>query len=371
MMMSGLVDGCGRTDGAASPRAEVRHVGTVGVVSAAIWYLSVSGALIGGLLSRVAAWRTSRQPIPYDGPAESRVVEWARSVPGRAALCGLGADVFTHHDRRAEWSALLSALPAGVPTGASPLVSAHGAAETLPAEIEEDVRTVADLFAERELYPGASGWEERDDAIHSLVRVVQKPSVTRTAVHAGVMGVATGVVTWLLAGVDRVGGEGWALAAAILLISSSLVIAAVDHDTLFLDTPTLALAGGGAWMCAVFCSWGRGDDLSLRVGVFVALAWSGCFVLVNLIYKVLRGITGMGFGDVLITLVAAGVPVVLSGEPLVGFTGIVAAMVLALLWQLPKLVLKRIGGRDAFALGPFLGSGWIVSWVVLRALGVA
>lgn len=109
--------------------------------------------------------------------------------------------------------------------------------------------------------------------------------------------------------------------------------------------------------------------MELRSGIVVALAWATVFVVMNLIYRMLRGITGMGFGDVLITLAAAGVPAVVSADALVGFTGIVAAMLLALLWHLPRLLGGAIGKRDAFALGPFLAVGWLCSWTVLRFVG--
>jgi prepilin signal peptidase PulO-like enzyme (type II secretory pathway) len=56
---------------------------------------------------------------------------------------------------------------------------------------------------------------------------------------------------------------------------------------------------------------------------------------------------------------------------MVGFGGILAAMILALLWQMPKLLQKKIGKRDAFALGPFLACGWIASWLVLHLLAGA
>jgi prepilin signal peptidase PulO-like enzyme (type II secretory pathway) len=185
-----------------------------------------------------------------------------------------------------------------------------------------------------------------------------------------------GASAWLYANIHhlggaQVGGEGWGLLALVALVLGGVVIASVDHDTLFLDVPVLLVSGGVAWGAAVLCAQARDDRAALYGGILVALAWGGCFVLMNAMYKLIRGQTGLGFGDVLITLAAGGVPAVVSGEPMVGFGGILAAMILALLWQMPKLLQKKIGKRDAFALGPFLACGWIASWLVLHLLAGA
>jgi prepilin signal peptidase PulO-like enzyme (type II secretory pathway) len=363
MMMSGTVVGFALWE---SVRAEVSIRGTVRDVTPAVWYLAISGAFIGVLLSRVSSWRTSRQPIPFDSAVERRVVEWAQGGPGRALASGLDSAVFTHEERVQAWAALLAdeeALPEG---------GAHD--EELPGSILDDVEVLRILAEERVLYPGAAVWQENADTDRSLIRVVRPASVQRALWHALACGVGVGASAWLYANVHylgdaKAGGESWGLLALVALVLGGVVIAAVDHDTLFLDVPALVVSGGVAWFAAVMCAQARDDRAALYGGVLVAIAWGGCFVLMNAMYKLIRGQTGLGFGDVLITLAAGGVPAVVSGEPMVGFGGILAAMILAMLWQTPKLVRKEIGKRDAFALGPFLACGWIASWFVLHLLG--
>lgn len=297
-----------------------------------------------------------------DCAKESKLVQWAEEHPELAARTGVRAEVFTHKTRRERWDAV-------VKTGET---FTEGALDDAAYdEVREDLEEVVALHEERTLYPGAVVWEEHDDELNSLRRVVRKPTMMRYVVHASACG--GGVTTSLLLanGVDRVGGSAWGALALILLVCGGVVIASVDHDTLFLDTPTLVVTGGGAWIAAYLCATARHSSADLRAGVVVAVAWAVVFVAMNAMYRLVRGITGMGFGDVLITLATAGVPSVVGGDPLIGFAGVVAAMFVALLWHVPKLLGGSIGKRDAFALGPFLFVGWFVSWGVMRAVGAA
>lgn len=362
-MIKGTVDGSTLWE---SVRAEVSTRGTVRDVTPAVWYLAISGAFIGVLLSRVSSWRTSRQPIPFDSAVEQRVVEWAQQGSGRALLSGLTSEMFTHPGRAATWDELLR--------GSDASETAESLDETTPRAVLEDLEVVRELAEERVLYPGAVIWQANDDVNDSLVRVVRPNSLPRVLWHALACGVGVGVSAWLYGNVHhlgdaKTGGESWGLLALVALVLGGVVIAAVDHDTLFLDVPALVVSGGVAWTAAVLCAQARDDKAALYGGVLVAVAWGGCFLLMNAMYKLIRGQIGLGFGDVLITLAAGGVPAVVSGEPMVGFGGILAAMILALMWQTPKLLRKEIGKRDAFALGPFLAVGWLASWTILHSLG--
>jgi prepilin signal peptidase PulO-like enzyme (type II secretory pathway) len=337
------------------PRATLPVSGTVCPVFQATILLALSGALIGTLLSSFSTWRTSRQPIPFDSAAELRIVEWARVSPGRAALCGLSPDDFSHPQRQAEWETLCATE------------ATEGAVLALDNDVSEDATAVRELAQERELYPGASGWLVVD-AEPPLVRDREALSVRRvlTGAVCGAIGMAVcgDVIS------SHSGGGLFGALALLALVVGGIVIGFVDHDTLFLDTPTLAVCGSLSWLFAVLYAYEVGDKTALLGGVVVAVAWSASFVVINLVYKLLRGITGMGFGDVLITLAAGGVPGVISRQPLLGFGGIVVAMILALGWNIPKLLSKKLGGRDAFALGPFLFTGWMAAWVFGRLIGV-
>lgn len=321
--------------------------------------LALSGALIGTLLSSFSTWRTSRQPIPFDSPAELRVVEWAEAASGRAALCELSPTAFAHPQRQIRWEELCAV--------AAPDEQAVRYLEEAP---NVDIVVVRELAQERELYPGAATWTVLD-AEPPLVRRREALSVKRAVVGAVCGAVGMAVCGDVLSS-NNSSGNGTLLGALALLalLVGGIVIGFVDHDTLFLDTPTLAVCGSLSWLFAGLYAYSVGDKTSLVGGAVVALAWSTSFVVINLIYKLLRGITGMGFGDVLITLAAGGVPGVVARQPLLGFGGIVTAMVLALVWNIPSLVTKKLGGRDAFALGPFLFTGWMAAWVFGRLIGV-
>ena len=276
------------------------------------------------------------------------------------------SDMFTHPERVSAWDTLLAYT--------APSSEDAGVEEAVQGSVLDDIEVVRTLAEERVLYPGAVMWQQSDDAVVSLLRVIHPPSVRRTLWHAIACGAGVGISAWLYGNVHhlgdaKTGGELWGLLALVSLVLGGVVIAAVDHDTLFLDVPALIVSGGIAWTAAVLCAQARDDKAALYGGILVAVAWGGCFMLMNAMYKLLRGQIGLGFGDVLITLAAGGVPAVVSGEPMVGFGGILAAMILALLWQTPKLLRKEIGKRDAFALGPFLAVGWIASWSALHLLG--
>ena len=274
-------------------------------------------------------------------------------------LCELSPSAFSHPQRQTRWEELCAVA-----------ASDEQVVRYLAEAPSADIVVIRELAQERELYPGAVGWLVLD-AEPPLVRRRAALSVKRALVGAlcGALGMA--VCSDVLSSNSSNGSSTLLGALALLaLLVGGIVIGFVDHDTLFLDTPTLAVCGSLSWLFAGLYAYGVGDKGALVGGAVVALAWSTSFVVINLIYKLLRGITGMGFGDVLITLAAGGVPGVIARQPLLGFGGIVTAMMLALLWNIPNLISKKLGGRDAFALGPFLFTGWMAAWVLGRFVGV-
>jgi prepilin signal peptidase PulO-like enzyme (type II secretory pathway) len=100
------------------------------------------------------------------------------------------------------------------------------------------------------------------------------------------------------------------------------------------------------------------------------VVWVVALETVNFIYKVLRIMDGLGFGDAVIIAATAGVPSAVIGDFMVGFFGVVCGFIIAGLVQIPVAVYKKEGARTAFALGPYLCVGWLVSWVVLNQVGL-
>lgn len=314
-------------------------------------YLALAGALAGVLLARFSAWRTSFQPIPFDSAAEARIVVWA-------VRTGRAGDVDPTLLSSRHWRQVLET---GNPEAVADFDIADG------YEPESDLANLAALSAERREFPGAAPWCETDEIDVPLRRVMLRPSLTRTAVTACVTSLAlcVGGMLVLSAHSGTTANAQLGLAAVLALVLVGVVVSSVDHDTLFLDFPTVLIGGGAALASAVAATWGSQLGLGARGALLVAVAWAVVFELTNLAYRLVRKQFGMGFGDTVIVLVSAGVPGVLAGDPLVAFASPFAAVLLALVWHIPSLVGRRIGARTAFALGPFLFAGALVGWAVL------
>lgn len=255
------------------------------------------------------------------------------------------------------------------------VVAACGTIETLDAGYtpNADLEKVLFLAEERALYPGKAPLTLTDNVESPLVRHRQQPSIRRFIAGAIAGGIGCGTAAALVdseSAITRAGAT-WATLALCVLVFIGIVISFVDHDTLFLDLPTLLVGGLAAWVLAVVACLNRDDTASLKAGAIVAVVWAVGLELTNLMYRILRKTNGMGFGDTLIVLVSSGVPGAVSGQPLVAFASPFAAAVLALIWHLPGALTKRTGTRTAFAFGPFLCVGWLAGWVVLHIGGIS
>lgn len=156
-----------------------------------------------------------------------------------------------------------------------------------------------------------------------------------------------------------------ALTASWLVLGvGMLVIAFVDYDTLYLDMPVWAVTTVAAWVLAVVAAVAAGDPSRLLAGVVTAAITAAVFEILNVLYKLVRGRSGQGFGDTLIVLASVGVPAALTGSWVMGYVSVMAALVIAIVW----FALSRVGKHDTttpFAFGPFLALGPIASVVFL------
>lgn len=320
--------------------------------------MAVAGLGLGWLLTNFAALRSLKQPVPYRKNDEELVLAFLANDGDRAAL-KLDDDAFLHPARRLY---LAEDVPA--------LDSDSRSLAPDEAVINAVSRLNSDAFERREL--SGSGCWDVIDAEPPYVRVKRRASLLRYVSSMVACGAGCAMSAWLVTHTTYMPGVGLHLAVLALcaIVASGIVIALVDLDTLYLDLWTIGVGGGAAWFLTAFYLQGNGQLSSLKYGVFAALSWGIALQLINFIYRLIRKQDGMGFGDIIIITMTAGVPSALAGDAAVGFIGVVSSFVLAVMFQLPLAIKRNSGGRTAFALGPYLCSGWIVAWVGLHYAGM-
>ena len=320
--------------------------------------MAAAGVALGWLLTNFAALRSLKQPVPYRKNDEELVLAFLANGGDRAAL-KLDDDAFLHPARRLY-------LAEDVPASESD----SDALAPDEAIINAVSRLNSDAFERREL-SGSAGWDVVD-AEPPYVRVKRRSSILRYVSSMLACGAGCAVSAWLVTNTTYMPGADLHLAVLALcaIVASGVVIALVDIDTLYLDLWTIGVGGGAAWFLTAFYLHGNGQLSSLKYGVFAALSWGVALQVINFIYLLIRKQAGMGFGDIIIITMTAGVPSALAGDAAVGFIGVVASFVRAVVYQLPLAIKRNSGGRTAFALGPYLCSGWIVAWVALNYAGL-
>jgi prepilin signal peptidase PulO-like enzyme (type II secretory pathway) len=205
----------------------------------------------------------------------------------------------------------------------------------------------------------------------SWVRCLPPLARRRSVVTAGITIAGFAAAPWLAAAATT-SVAAWAVAttATLLLVSLSMLVALTDIDTLRIDFETFFPLGAFAWLLSGVAAWldGRLGDVGWALAVVgaVVLLFEG----MNAVFHKLKGQQGQGFGDTLLAIVSVGVPVALSGEPLVGYWAVMCAAAGALSW----FAIRRLRGTDHAqarlnAFGPFLAGGGLAGWV-LTAVGV-
>lgn len=172
--------------------------------------------------------------------------------------------------------------------------------------------------------------------------------------HAGVAwGLIAGAV-WLVA--SLAGEPGWpelALAGLYLMAVLAAVCAIDARYGIIPNSLVAALAAGGALQALL-----SGQSELLQRGLEAALV----FALVSLfraIYRWVRGVEGLGFGDVKFTT---------AGVLWIGIEGIPGLLLVAVLSALVSLVILKAEGHDldgkqAISFGPHLALGLWLIWI--------
>jgi hypothetical protein len=292
---------------------------------------TVVGAFASVPVVRVAQKRAMAQPIPADHALELAIIE-------RAELAGVGSN---HADAH-EWF-----CDRELATRFTAAVTEESLADD---ELQQQIGQLKTLHEEREQFPGACGFEPSAEAPFVKRGAVQvtKRRVRGTAVACAGSALLAAMTTsdlWAFAGMLLLGLLGWA-------------IALVDYDTLFLDLPLWWIGGPTAMLLTLIGTQQRDGWFGVVVALGCGLVWWVSFEAMNLGYRIVRGVDGVGGGDGMIVFMTVAVAVGATGSATIGMWAVLLSLAAALLSSAPAVVRKERGGRDAFALGPFLACGW-------------
>lgn len=322
----------------------------MGLALAAICVLSAAAAVAVTFLART---RVVAQPVDVDVDAESDLLVACLAQPGLAralhthpelqldgASC-LTAEAFTA-DRVQAWENLLTDTADADPT---------------PEQLRLAIQ-VASVALDRQTYRGHGLLTETGDASAPLRWAPPPVSIVRLAVSAVLVATATAVLApsvYALAGVAGVAG----LVAWLL---TGLLVAWVDRDTLCIDLP-VAAAGYAAAIACVLVGTGLSTSVIAAAGISVMLTLVlGAFTL---IYRRVRGVSGLGTGDLMLLPVLLFVPIALGAPWEIAAWGLGAAGALFVVEA--ALVRRRSSTPSAF--GPALIAGYTLAWAVSIFLG--
>lgn len=340
--------------------------------------LCVAGAAV----TVLAARRSVAQPVALADDAEVTFLAHILATPATIALCGLlDGDHFasprhaalwrelrthaaiTFHDDEPAARAQMVSVPADLAGRCTDrdLVAdllrrgACSESEALDAGMRileaGDDRLVFGSQAAGELRPGGPGEA-------TLVRTYRRPGPGRVTVGAllGLCGAAAAAHADVSALAT--------LSLGVLLLGS-IVWALVDFDTLYVDYPTMAIFGGGAWALGALDAVLAGEPGRIMIGVLGAAAVAGSFELANYAFKKVRGIDGLGGGDAVIVLATVGVPALVTGSGWVAYASTLSALLLAIAGWVVLRVRRGATAHTPFALGPYLALGWIVALFIV------
>jgi hypothetical protein len=337
-------------------------------------------------LAYAAAKLTVTQPVSYDVGAEAELIAAILAEPSQYRLvCATEPADFTFEAHRNIWAAfdtlavactdmahIDEAEKSGVPaltlsvTEPEDLRNAVAAALANPGDLDEldgvgddtpvlsSGRRVIAAAADRNAYAGSSAVRDTGVRDTPMERVYATPTISRLATVAGITAVAAAAATYAAAG-------SWMVNAAIVCWTLVLVvIALVDYDTLYIDMGVFwvgSLASVGLAVAAAGTS-----DIA-TAAMYSAGAVAGLW-LFGALYRKLRGVTGLGSGDLFLVGPLMAFPIILGATPAAALTGIWAGMVAAVLVVGFGVVTGHRRRDAAFAFGPYLAFGWPFGWAL-------
>lgn len=340
----------------------------------------VLAAPIGLLAARIAATRTAAQPIELADTEERALLSHVIATPATLTLCApLHGKHFADPRLGRLWDELRGSCGVKISERASetrarergsriPLdLATRTSDQALVAELSESPEideTRAIAHAEKVF---ACGEDRLMFASQGAGRIVagpaQGPSLVRVRVAPTFRRYLASCLLALVGagGIIHAGVAGGQVIALLALLLGSVIWALVDFDTLYIDYPTFFSLAPAAWATAVIAALAEGRPGRLLVGVGCALGCAAFFELSNLLFRLLRGMSGMGGGDSLLVLATVGVPAAVTGELWIGYASVIGSLLAAICGWAALAVVRRAGKQTPFALGPYLAIGWIVA----------
>ena len=348
-------------------------------------------AASGPLVAALARTRSLAQPLGAHLEEERRIVRTLRARPSwYVYIHQLETEHFLDEASAGTWSATKSAnrhiefpeLPQSEKKAYRLLEELEPQVNAGTASGEEPAATTEDIYASREElvkaaskiysagmdrgdYSGSGGITLTDDPEHPIRREI--PPV------GGKRKLLTVLLQTLggLAAVTAVGSSAnlfGTLALAVLTVGS-LIWLWVDVDTMYIDTKSFALFGGGAWALALLAGWQNDTFGDALTGLLVSAGIVLFIEIINRFYRRVRHQDGMGTGDYMLIVATIGVPVAVTGSWMLGQSILITSLVLGLLgWVIRRISEPGFTRESPYAFGPYLAAGWMVA-TLLWAVG--
>lgn len=367
--------------------------------------LALAGLLLGPVITKYAAKRTTKQPVSIDLEAEKDTLASVLQRPQNYVFVAqLEPDSFVQREHKRIWTLIQEAnSETRVPDPdakdeefiqASKEIS-DNALEGIKASLLADealiveellyretgldykellgrASIVYDYAADRGRFGGAAPMEAGGSGEPLLVRRYNRPSFKRNAFISSLLAVTGAIVPVMVSRTFTDNGAGWVLGGLALfaLAAFSAVWALVDYDTMYLDMPSFYIGGGISWIFAIAASLSAHNPGRLLQGLYIVLGTAIVFEVGSFLYKKARGQYGMGGGDTYIVIATAGVPAAIAGSFIVGYYAVLASMVTAILGWLVLRIMRKVTSETPFAFGPYLALGWIVGFIFVITVGL-
>lgn len=341
--------------------------------------------VVGGVgLAWVANWRAQRQPISAWPDKERLVLLGVIQKPERYSdAVALRPEYFTIKEYGEVWEAFerhavpssesgvvektekMGLEPRELPSGIVEILVDEGIdlEEVILGGTREDSRPVSDKDFLKAGQAVLDGYEDRELGLSGVLRLEptgdsqrplrwQQRGVGRRRVSVAAL--CGGLGGWLVA---VSGLNAWGAVALVALVAGCIVLALVDVDTLFIDLPTLGATAVVGYGCAAMSGVGDWWLTLGGMGVVVVL-----LLVLGALYARVRGTVGLGGGDLQLLVITFGLPLALTGSPLLAMNGLLLASALAVGVRLAMVVGRKTTFKTPFALGPYLCGGWALAW---------
>lgn len=242
------------------------------------------------------------------------------------------------------------------------------AAESEALDREELVAQASRVYnagTDRHEYAGSARIERTQDPLRPLRRVASAVSPLRVGVTVLLLalgGYVAGAAADAVATAATPRGATAAIAAALVVLTiGSVIWTLVDLETMYIDLPSFHLLAGISWFFALLGAWLDGSLFSALTGLVAVVAVVGFIELVNQVYKRVRGRHGMGMGDYLLIVATIGVPVAVTGSPMLGQVILIVSLLAGIVgWIASRITRPGFTRETPYAFGPYLASGWIL-----------